>query len=103
MTGQANRFSLSSEAGKELIREHFRDLWPRTPQDYRIVAAAKSVNGIDVLAILPTGAGETAILTTFVLILDHMRLNPERFPEEPIVAIYSTNCIKEEQVRDKPT
>ena len=101
-------FLFSSETGKGLISEILLDLWPHTPRDYQIEAVAKLLDGIDVLAILPTGAGKTAILVMFILILDYIRLNPERFPSnrkrfptEPIaVVVYPTNCLEEEQVRD---
>ena len=107
VTRKINSFSFSSSVGEHLIREVLQDLWSHTPRDYQIEAVAKLLDGIDVLAILPTGAGKTAILTMFMLILDHMRLNPEcfsshhrRFPEEPIVVVvYPTNCLEEEQVR----
>ena len=107
MTCKSNAFSFSSEAGEELIREILRDRWPHTPRDYQIEAVAKLLDGTDVLAILPTGAGKTAILTMFMLVLDHMRLNPgyfpsrhRQFPDEPIVVVvYPTNCLEEEQVR----
>ena len=100
-------FSFSSEAGEQLIREVLRDLWPHTPRDYQVEAVSKLLDGVDVLAILPTGAGKTAILTMFMLILDHMALDPGRFPshcrwfpEDPImVVVYPTNCLEEEQVR----
>ena len=90
-----------------LIREVIQGLWPHTPRNHQIEAVAKLLDGVDVLAILPTGAGKTAILTMFMLILDHAKLNPEcypshrrQFPEEPIVIIvYPTNCLEEEQVR----
>jgi len=107
VTHRGNTFSFSSEAGEELIHEVLRDLWPHTLRDYQVEAVAKLLDGVDVLAILPTGTGKTAILTMFMLILDHMRLNPgcfpphsRRFPEEPIVVVvYPTNCLEEEQVR----
>ena len=67
----------------------------------------KLLDGVDVLAILPTHAGRTAILMMFAFILDHVKLNPERFPlscgqfpEEPIAVVaYPTNCLEEEQLR----
>ena len=101
-----NKLFFSSEAGGELLREVLRDLWPHTPRDYQIEAVARLLDGIDVLAILPTGAGKTAILTMFMLVLDYIRLNSGRFPsrcgrfpEEPImVVVYPTNCLEEEQV-----
>ena len=107
VTRKSNTFSFSSRAGEGLIHEALQDLWSHTPRDYQIEAVAKLLDGIDVLTILPTGAGKTAILTTFMLVLDHMRHNPERFPShciqfpgEPIViVVYPTNCLEEEQVR----
>ena len=107
VTRNRNPFSFSSGVGEELIREALQGPWSHTPRDYQIEAVAKLLDGSDVLAILPTGAGKTAILMMFMLVLDHMRLNPERlpshcrhFPEEPIVVVvYPTNCLEEEQVR----
>jgi len=107
VTRKSNTFSFSSEAGEDLIREVLRDLWPHTPRDYQIEAVAKLLDSIDVLAILPTGAGKTAIVTMFVIILNHIKLNPgsfplhcKQFPEDPIiVVVYPTNCLEEEQVR----
>ena len=91
-------FSFSSDAREELIREVLHDLWLRTPRDHQIEAVGRLPDGIDVLTILPTGAGKTTILTMFMVILDQMKLNPghyfRRFPEEPIVVVvYPTNCL----------
>ena len=99
-------FSFSSEEGVKVIREVLRGLWPHTPRDYQIEAVAKLLDGVDVLAILPTGAGKTAILTMFMLVLDHLGCDPKsfppncrRFPKEPIaVVVYPTNSLEEEQV-----
>jgi len=107
VTRKSTTFSFSSSAGEELIREALQDLWSHAPRDHQIEAVAKLLDGTDVLAILPTGAGKTAILIMFMLVLDHMRLNPGRypqhcrqFPEDPIiVVVYPTNCLEEEQVR----
>jgi len=107
VTRKSNTFSFSSGDGVKLVREVLRDVWSHTPRDYQIEAVGKLLDGIDVLAILPTGAGKTAILMMFMLVLDHMRLNPgclpsrcRQFPDEPIVVVvYPTNCLEEEQVR----
>lgn len=109
-TCQTKMSLFSSETGKGFLYEILQDLWSHTPRDYQIEAVAKLLDGIDVLAILPTGAGKTAILVMFILILDQIRLNPQRFPSnrrrfpvEPIaVVVYPTNCLEEEQVRDYP-
>ena len=74
MNPTTNKLFFSSEAGGELLREVLRDLWPHTPRDYQIEAVARLLDGIDVLAILPTGAGKTAILTMFMLYLFFFQL-----------------------------
>jgi ATP-dependent helicase YprA (DUF1998 family) len=99
--------SFSSEEGKALISRLLLNLWPFTPRDHQLEAVTKALDGTDVLAILPTGAGKTAILVIFMLILKHMKENPgefgghsARFPNDPImVVVYPTNCLEEEQVR----
>ena len=99
-------FSFSSDAREKLVREVLQDLWLHTPRDHQIEAVGRLLDGVDVLTILPTGAGKTAILTMFMVILDQMELNPghfpshfRRFPEEPIIVVVCpTNCL-EEQVR----
>ena len=100
-------FLFSSEEGKDLVCQILRNPWPHIPRDYQIEAVAKALDGVDVLAILPTGAGKTAILVMFMLVLIHIKLNPEdfashcsQFPDDPIaIVIYPTNCLEEEQVR----
>jgi len=100
-------FSFSSEAGKSLVRQFLQDLWPHTPRNHQLEAVTKALDGTDVLAILPTGTGKTAILTMFMLVLTHMKAHLDRyaphsvrFPDDPImVVVYPTNCLEEEQVR----
>ena len=102
-----NISSFSSEVGKDLVCKFLQNLWPHTPRDYQLEAVTKALNCIDVLAILPTSTGKTAILTMFMLVLTHMKPHPDnyawhsaRFPDNPImVVVYPTNCLEEEQVR----
>lgn len=106
VTRKSKMFSFSSEEGKDLVHQILKGRWPHTPRNYQIEAVAKALDGIDVLAILPTGAGKTAILAMAMLILIHIKLNPEdfalccgQFPDDPImIIIYPTNCLEEEQV-----
>ena len=100
-------FSFSSEEGVALVCQLLRDLWSHKPRDHQLEAVTKALDGTDVLVLLPTGAGKTAILTMFMLILNHLKRNPDefpqhsaRFPTNPImIAVYPTNCLEEEQVR----
>ena len=106
MTCQSKLFSFSLEAGEAFVREVLQGVWSHTPRDHQIEAVVKLLDGIDVLAILPTGAGKTAISMMFMLVLNYMKSNPgcslphcRWFPEEPIiVVVYPTNCLEEEQV-----
>ena len=99
-------FSFSSGEGMSLVRRVLQDLRSHTPRDHQLEAVTKALDGTDVLAILPTGAGKTAIITMFVLVLSHMKENPgeyaqhsARFPTDPIaIVVYPTNCLEEEQV-----
>jgi len=102
-----NPFSFSSEVGKDLVRHFLWDLWPHTPRDHQLEAVTKALDGINVLAILPTGAGKTAILIIFMLVVIHMKVHLDkyaqhsaRFLDDPImIVVYPTNCLEEEQVR----
>ena len=66
----------------------------------------EALDGNDVLVLLPTGAGKTAILTMFMFVLNHLKGNPDefsqpsaRFPTDPImIVVYPTNCLEEAQV-----
>jgi ATP-dependent helicase YprA (DUF1998 family) len=100
-------FLFSSEEGKSLVSRLLLNLWPFTPHDHQLEAVTKALDGTDVLAILPTGAGKTAILVMFMLILKHMKENSGEFGQhttrisnDPImIVVYPTNCLEEEQVR----
>ncbi|KAF9648961.1 hypothetical protein BDM02DRAFT_3128723 [Thelephora ganbajun] len=66
-----NMFSSPSEEGTILVRQVLWDLWPPTSCDYQLEVVTKALDGADVLAILPIGAGKTAILTTFIFVLNY--------------------------------
>ena len=68
MTHNSNAFSFSSGVGRNSYGKFFETSGPHVPRDYQIEAAAKLLDGINVLAVLPTGAGKTAILTMFMVI-----------------------------------
>ena len=89
------------------MHEVLRGVWSHTPREHQIEAGVKPLDGIDVLAILPTGAGNTAILMMFMLILNYVKSNPYvlcriadgfRIQEPIIDVVYPTNCLEGEQV-----
>ena len=99
-------FSFSSKLGKDLVCQFLWDPWPHTPRNHQLEVVTKALNGTDVLAILPTGVGKTAILIMFMLVLTHMKLNPDKYAQHStrfldnliMVVVYPTNCLEEEQV-----
>lgn len=102
-----DQFSFSSKEGTALVCRLLQDLWPHTPRDHQLQAVTKALDGTDVLVLLPTGAGKTAILIMFMLVLNYLKKNPNKFPQcstrfpaDPImIVVYPTNCLEEEQVR----
>ena len=65
----------------------------------------KVLDGTDVIMLLPTGAGKTAILVSFTFVLNRLKQNPgefsvhiPQFPAYPIMTVvYPTNCLDEQQ------
>ena len=109
-TGDAsNRQNLSNPEGFAVIRNGMRPLVGYDPHDYQIEAVARVVEGQDVLALLPTGAGKTGIFVMAIHALIKMNSDPtwsrsypeisSRIPDNPaMIAIYPTNTLAEEQV-----
>lgn len=63
------------------------------------------LDGKDLVAILPTGAGKTGYFTMFMLVLVELSLNPSlcsppvSVPRDPcMIVVYPTNGLEEEQV-----
>ena len=81
MTSRTNMFSFSSEEGVALVHQLLQDPWSHKLHDHQLKAVTKALDGTDVLVLLPTGVGKTAILTMFMLILNHLKRNLDEFPQ----------------------
>lgn len=98
-------FIFSSEAGQQPVRKILKPLLPYEPHDYQIEGVCKLLDGFDLLAIIPTGAGKTGYFSMYMLVLialskdcDSHRVK-KRVPEHPAMdIIYPTNSLQEEQV-----
>ena len=109
-TGNAtNRPRLSNPEGLAILRNGMRPIVGYDPHDYQLEAVARAIEGQDVLALLPTGAGKTGIFVMAIWGLIKMNADPvwarsypaisSRVPKNPaMVAIYPTNTLAEEQV-----
>ena len=109
MEDATNHPSLSNPEGFAVIRDGMQSLVGYDPHDYQIEAVARVVEGQDVLALLPTGAGKTGIFVMAIHALIKMNTDPtwarsysaisSRIPDSPaMIAIYPTNTLAEEQV-----
>jgi hypothetical protein len=94
-------FNFISSEGYTLCRGILRPLLPYDPHDYLLEGRCKALDGVDVLAILPTGSGKTGFLSRFLLVVralvNNVALCPEarKFPKNPaIFVICPTNYIE---------
>jgi superfamily II DNA/RNA helicase len=100
-------FLFSSAEGYALCRRILRPLLPYDPHDYQLEGICKALDGVDVLAILPTGSGKTGLLSMFLLVVRALAQDPslcptaKKFPKNPaILVICPTNFIEHQIVRD---
>lgn len=53
--------------GLHSLRDILQPLLPYEPHDYQLEGVAKCLDGIDLLAVLPTGSGKTAYYSMLML------------------------------------
>jgi len=101
-------FIFSSSEGYALCRSILRPLLPYDPHDYQLEGICNALDGVDVLAILPTGSGKTGFLSMFLLVVRALVNDPSlcprarKFPKNPaILVICPTNYIEHQIVRDQ--
>ncbi|KAM5546216.1 hypothetical protein V8D89_000342 [Ganoderma adspersum] len=78
---------------------------PYQPHDWQLEGVCKMLDGKDLVAILPTGAGKTGYFTMFMLTLVELSQDPSlcsppvSVPRDPcMIVVYPTNGLEEEQV-----
>ncbi|KAI0358454.1 hypothetical protein OH77DRAFT_1578381 [Trametes cingulata] len=102
---EAPRFVFSSEHGTQLVRETLEKILPYTPHDYQLEGVCQLLDGMDLIAVLATGAGKTGYYLMYALMLSQLSNNPRicspacvAVPQDPcIVMVYPTNGLEEEQ------
>lgn len=86
-------FTWSSQEGHLLCRRILKDSpLPYDPHDYQIEGVCKSLDGVDLCAITPTGSGKTGYYTMYMLVVLAVVKNPtlcptSTFPENPLLII----------------
>ncbi|OJT13789.1 hypothetical protein TRAPUB_9636 [Trametes pubescens] len=69
-------FVFCSSEGRELVKNTIRTRLPYVPHDYQLNGVCKLLDGIDLVAVLPTGAGKTGYYTMYMLMLLELSKNP---------------------------
>ncbi|RDX45573.1 P-loop containing nucleoside triphosphate hydrolase protein [Lentinus brumalis] len=103
MSSVGARFTFSSPDGYQLIRDIVRERLPYVPHDYQLDGVCKLLDGLDLVAVIPTGAGKTSYYVVYMLMLLELSKNPAlaagaKVPADPcMVMVYPTNGLEEEQ------
>ncbi|KAI0713538.1 P-loop containing nucleoside triphosphate hydrolase protein, partial [Earliella scabrosa] len=99
-------FLFSSVEGYALVRGLLARHLSYTPHDYQLEGVCKVLDGSDLVAVLPTGAGKTGYFTFYLLLLlaiaHDTSLQPlaPHVPQDPcVLMVYPTNGLEEEQAK----
>lgn len=86
-------FCWSPPAGYDLCRKILRDSnLPYVPHDYQVEGVCKTLDGIDLLAITPTGSGKTGYLSMYMLVvLAATTLSHRKIPQESLSTSHLSN------------
>ena len=73
-------FLFSSPEGRQLVRDILKDKLPYQPHDYQIEGVCKSLDGVSLISIIPTGGGKTGFFLMYMLVLQSLSTNLELCP-----------------------
>ena len=79
---------------------------PFDPHDYQLEGVCQVLDGLDLLAVTPTGSGKTGFVYILLLVLQGLQQKPElrppgvrKFPRDPIILVVCpTNALEEDMV-----
>ncbi|EGO02457.1 hypothetical protein SERLA73DRAFT_69962 [Serpula lacrymans var. lacrymans S7.3] len=96
-------FIFDTPDGRELARRILKPLLPFEPHDYIVDGVCRSLDGQDLMALIPTGGGKTGYIFMYMLIMSALANNPalcqpkKIVPKDPaMVAVFPTNGLEEE-------
>lgn len=102
----SHTFLWSSPEGFDLVRRIITSTAvPYVPHDYQLEGLCKSLDGINLFAITPTGSGKTSFYTLYILVILAVVADPTlcpsaEFPQNPcLVIICPTVPLQLEMVR----
>jgi ATP-dependent helicase YprA (DUF1998 family) len=100
-------FQFCTLEGRQLCRQILQDRLPYDPHDYQVDGICKSLDGIDLMAVTPTGSGKTTFLTGYMHVMLAILDNPELCPraqfrvkKDPVmIVVCPTKALQEDMVR----
>ncbi|KAJ7089968.1 hypothetical protein C8R44DRAFT_892150 [Mycena epipterygia] len=98
-------FKFHSPEGFLLVGKILLDALPHfEPHSYQMDGMCKILDGVDLVAVTPTGSGKTGFLFLTILVMIAIAKNPSlcptvKFPKDPtIVVVCPTNSIEQQIV-----
>jgi superfamily II DNA/RNA helicase len=101
----AENFVFSSPEGRKFYRQILSKRLPFEPHDFQLEGICKILDKVDVLAVVATGMGKTALFFMFIMVAQEIAKHPsicpsKKVPENPsMVVVCPTNALEEEMVR----
>jgi superfamily II DNA/RNA helicase len=99
-------FTFHSPKGFDLVRKILLEALPTfEPHTYQMDGICKVLDGIDLVAVTPTGSGKTGFFFLTILVMIAIAANPSlcpgvTFPKDPvIVVVCPTNSIEQQMAR----
>jgi len=97
---------LSCPDGLKLVRQLLRPILPYDCHDHQLEGVCKAVDGVDLLAVIPTGGGKTGYFFMYILLLLEIQKRPaiaaslkKKHPSNPALVLVSpTNGLEVEMV-----
>jgi hypothetical protein len=98
-------FKFHSEPGFALVCTILLSLLPSFEPHHQMDGVCKVLDGIDLVAVTPTGSGKTAYLFLSILVMMAISKTPSlcpgvKFPKDPaIIVVCPTNSVEQQLVR----
>ncbi|KAF8720414.1 hypothetical protein AX14_010991 [Amanita brunnescens Koide BX004] len=107
MARRLEAFRFSTPEGFALCRSILKAMsLPFDPHDYQLEGVCQILDGLDLLAVTPTGSGKTGFIYILLLVLYGIQQKPELrppgvriFPKDPVIfVVCPTNALEEDMV-----
>ena len=95
----------NSDTGRALCKQILAKYLPYEPHTYQLDGICPALDGIDLLATIPTGSGKTGYLIMLMLVVreisadETLALGKKKFPKDPaMIVVCPTKALEEDMV-----